>query len=464
MARASLRNRIYGYEFSGLEHNILFGRSNVPVKNNNVAHQKDQRAFAKKYGLSGLEHNLIFGEYNTDLEKDNADHIKDHMGFVKKIHDIPNTYQLNPSPFYNRDTNHYYVFVKPPFPDEKSIVKANVTETEKIVDGYPPDVSYIFLHYVTSWTIVDPKKLTSRHMLDKEEFIGYFTEGIKGDVSVIETIGNVLSICAVSSPKYLGSECGGMSTAMFGKKENWITFKRKLSVIPKELLSPKSEIRYQFIDKPINIPTENKTEINIAVQNPENIPIQIPFQITSKRNDVELMPLNTYIGDMDYLSPMVTGRILDSLMFQPKITKSLEKTVDNAVYDLINELKSSTGISYNQDIGSVVPKLSAAIARTDLTEKMNKEEIRTTVDTWTDMFHYTRTDNIKDQKERKLSSDAMRLHGEILNAFETDQKVSIDEIRANTKFNEQRFMDALRELHQRGLVIMYEENRVHIMA
>jgi hypothetical protein len=463
MARASLRNRIYGYEFSGLEHNLLFGKSDVAVKNNNVAPQKDQMAFAKKYELSELEHNLLFGEYNTYLENDDAVPIKDHMGFVKRIQNLPNTFQLNPSPFYNRDTNHYYVFVKPPFPDEKSIVKANVNETEKIVDGYPPDVSYIFLHYVTSWTEVDPKKLTSRQMLDKEEFIGYFTEGIKGDISVIETIGNVLSICAVSSPQYLDSECGGMSTAIFGKKENWITYKRKFSVIPKELLSPKSNVRYQFIDKPINIPTENKTEINIAVQNPENIPIQIPVQITSKRNDVELMPLNTYIEDMDYLSPMVTGRILDSLMFQPKITKTLEKTIDNAVYDLINELRSSTGISYNQDIGSVVPKLSTAIARTNLTEKMNKEEIRTSVDTWTDMFHYTKTDNIKDQKERKLSPDAQHLHGEMLNSFAKDTKISIDDIRTNTKFNEQRFMDALRELHQRGLVIMYSGNRVHIM-
>lgn len=176
------------------------------------------------------------------------------------------------------------------------------------------------------------------------------------------------------------------------------------------------------------------------------------------------MPLNTYKEDMDYLSPLVTGRILDSLIFQPKITKSLEKTVDNAFYDLINELRSSTGISYNQDIGSVVPKLSMAIARTKLTEKTTKDEIRTSVDTWIDMFHYTITDTTKASKERKLSTDAQVLHGEMLNGFITDTKMSIDDIREITKLNEQRFLDALRELHQRGLVIMYSGNRVHLMA
>lgn len=428
MARSSLRNRMYGYEFSGLEHHLLFGKENI------------------------------------DLEKDNAVLVKDHMGFAKKMHNLPNTFQLNPSPFYNMDTNHYYVFVKPPFPDEKTIVKATVTETEKMVDGYPPDISYIYLHYVASWIKVDPKKITQRQMLDQEEFISYFTGGVKGDVSAIETLGNVLSICSVSSPQYLDFECGGMNTAIFGKKKDWNAYKRKFSVIPTELLSPKSDIRYQFIDKPINVPTKSKAEINIAVHNPENMPIQLPIQISSKKNDIELMPLNTYKEDMDYLSPLVTGRILDSLIFQPKITKSLEKTVDNAFYDLINELRSSTGISYNQDIGSVVPKLSMAIARTKLTEKTTKDEIRTSVDTWIDMFHYTITDTTKASKERKLSTDAQVLHGEMLNGFITDTKMSIDDIREITKLNEQRFLDALRELHQRGLVIMYSGNRVHLMA
>lgn len=427
MSRSSLKNRSYGYEFSTLEHYLLFGMDDI------------------------------------DSGKDGIDVGKDHRGFVKKIPNLPNTFQLNPSPFYKKDTNHYYIFVKPPLPEEKSIIEATVNETEKIIEGYPPDLSYIYLHYVTSWKKIQPKKIIHRQMLDKEEFIGYFTGGVKGDVSAIETLGNVLSMCAVSSPQYLDFECGGMNTAVFGKKEDWTAYKRMFSVIPKELLSPKSDIRYQFLDKPINIPAENKIEINIAVQNPENMPIQIPMQISSKQTDIELLPLNTYKEDMEYLSPMVTGRILDSLMFQPKITKSLEKTADNAVYDLINELRSSTGISYNQDIGSVVPKLSTAIARTDLTEKMSKEEIKRSVDTWTDMFHYTKINTTKVSKKPKLSDEAQRLHGEMLNAFVTDTKMSIDDIRAITKFDEQHLRDALRELHLRGHVIMYSGNRVHLM-
>jgi hypothetical protein len=62
-------------------------------------------------------------------------------------------------------------------------------------------------------------------LLDREEFVGYFTGGVKGDVSAIETLGNVLSMCAVSSPQYLDFECGGMNYCVFGKKKTGLPIK-----------------------------------------------------------------------------------------------------------------------------------------------------------------------------------------------------------------------------------------------
>jgi hypothetical protein len=395
------------------------------------------------YQFSGLESTLLF---------DNVD-----IGFAKRINKIPSGFQLSPSPFYNRGTNHYYIFINQnKIPEENTIVKVLRKETEKLISEKKTfSFENIYIHYVLDWEQIDPRKLLRRDLISHDEYLDYFRMPFQGDISSLDMIGNILGMASVSSPKSIQHEAGGMNTAIFGKDKDWNTYKRLFSAIPLDLTQDKSPVSYKILNSaPRSLNTQN-IEVNFSLKNPAATPVHMPIQLTSRHFDVDLVKLNEYSENLKVMQPLITGRMLDSLMFQPKINKALEKPIANAVYSLIDDISMVSDLPYNQELGSMVPKLSTSIARLNLTEKTTKTEINSSVEMWQDMFYFTVENNESRQKPKlpDISDKARSLYTELRKAFNPDTRIPMDVIRASSNCDDLMFFDLLFELHHRGFVM-----------
>jgi len=401
------------------------------------------------YEFSGVEYSVLFE--NEDL------------GFAKRNPSIPNTFHLSPSPFSTHSSDHYYVFENQPIPEENKLVKVRAKETDKIVDQY--GFKYSFVHYVKNWEYMNPSKIIRRELISKDEYTDYFSIPFSGEESAIESIGGALGMMAVSSPKALTFESGGMSSAVFGKDQDWTIYKRLFSIIPEDLLTQKSDVSYQFINKPLAYQNYSNQEINIAMKRPEATPVHMPVLLTSRQFHVETIPFKDYIDNLNYMQPLVTGRIIDSLMFQPKIKKSLEKTVADSLYTLINEISQITDIPYNQALGSAIPKLTNATARSNLTEKTSKSYVKNSLEMWEDMFYFTVINNSgqKTTTQPKMSRESNVLLGEITSAFSFDTKVPLEDVRNASRHDDKDFNACLQDLHNRGKVLFFSNDQKEVV-
>lgn len=399
------------------------------------------------YQFSGTEYKLIF-------EKEN-------IGFVRFIGRSNKIFCLDPSRFLKSPKSELYILENGSPPIKGELIEVSVLQTDtKMLEknGY---FSKQLIKYVSNWKTVHPNKIVPRKALEPYEFQDFFKHPFIGDREYIEKMSYCFSLYAVSCPQISISEKGGLNAALLGKNKLWNAFKKTMNVIPREFKQISSNNFYKLLDRETIINPVKSTEVSLAYCNPSSMPVQIPVAL-----DVENKPVSQYKDDIEYEIPMVRAHILDSLIYQPKIPRKLDSYVSNCVYDLVDEVKQSGYVPYNQDLGSAIPKLSSSFARLNFDINATKEDIMRGVVLWSDMFYHAKkaaSTQLDISKLYSLSGNARQLYIDLNHAHGVDISIDIKEAKKSSKLREWDIEDALTELRQKGAVYCSDNQHIKIL-
>ena len=399
------------------------------------------------YQLSGIEYKLIF-KY-------------DNIGFVRFNGQSKKQFYLDPSPFLDTPKSEIYILKSSPFPKKGELIEVSVFETDEFIYKSKGAYSKTIIKYVSSWEKLNPNKIIPRKTLEPYEFMDFFKQPFIGDKDYIKKMGCCLSLYAVSSPQISDEEKGGLNAAMLGKKKQWNAFKRIMDVIPNEFKSISSRNFYGLLDKEAILNPLKSAEVNLAYYNPPTMPVQIPVAL-----DVETKSVSHYKANVEHSIPMVRAYILDTLLFQPEIPKKLDSHITNCVYDLIEEIKQSGHIPYNQDLGLAIPKLCSSFARLNFGGDATKENITESVNIWSDMFHHAKktvSTQLPITKLYTLSGDARQLYIDLSDVFGVDVLIHKENIIKNSKLSKFKIDDALRELSRIGLILITNSQQIKLL-
>lgn len=329
--RKSLKNREYGFEFSGTEYSLIF------------------------------EH--------------------DNMGFVRFDGRSKKTFFLDPSPFLPTPKKEKYILEKCQPPENGELIRVTSLETETVVRQNFGLFNNVVIKYVRAWEKINPNKLIHRKILHTDEFIDFFKLPYVGISDHVEPISHCLALYCISSPSIGSNNKGGIDTAMLTHKTQWSAFKNLMSIIPNNFKKSPSTYFYGIMENEKNIQPANSLEVSRAFKNPTDLFVHIPVTL-----NVELKNKEHYKENMDFQIPMMRSHLLDALLFQPKIQSNVESHIIEILYDMIDKVESAKTMTYKQDLGNVAQKLSSAFARLDFSEKVTKENIKESKSVWEDMF------------------------------------------------------------------------------
>ncbi|NOR48302.1 MAG: hypothetical protein GQ533_09715 [Methanosarcinaceae archaeon] len=397
--RKSLKNREYGFEFSGTEYSLIF------------------------------EH--------------------DNMGFVRFAGRSKKIFYLDPSPFLPTPKKEKYILEKCQPPKNGELIRVTSLETETVVRQKFGLFNNVEIKYVRAWEKINPNKLIHRKVLHQDEFIDYFKIPFIGISDHIEPISRCLALYCVSSPSIGSNHKGGIDTAMLTGKNQWSAFKKLMSIIPNNFKKTTSSYFYGMIEKEKNIQPVNSLEVSRAFKNPIDLFVHIP--VTLK---VELKKSEYYRENIDFQIPMMRSHLLDALLFRPEIQSNVESHIIESIYDMIENVESNKMMTYKQDIGNASPKLSSAFARLNFSEKVTKENIKESKSMWEDMFVRSQQEKAFDlpKVQSKRSIDAQNLYYDLHNIFGVESVFSMDQIKEETKYSEWILGDAIAELQRCGAV------------
>ncbi|OEU41199.1 hypothetical protein BGV40_16315 [Methanosarcina sp. Ant1] len=411
MANVSLKNRMYGFELSGSEYQLIF-------------------------------------------EKDN-------MGYVRYTDKKNGIFCLDPSPFLNTPHNEIYAIKDRrtcDLPPKGQLIEATVSETERLDDLVNNEIYSTMVNYVSGWQVVDPNKIRNNRLVNKEEFLDYMAiplvkKSIKEEKYFWEDIAFALGLYCVSSPQLTDFEPGGINTIVMGKdigRSDWNIFKRVANIVPKEFRNVTSRNFYKSLETPEVLCPVNSTEVNLAYFNIKEVPIHIPMPF-----DVEFRSYLSYKDElMDYMS-LARGFMLDTLLFNPKISDKLQRRIDEAMYFVIDEIICADALPCQQDIGSVIPKLTTAFARLDTQTNVTLENLNKSKELWTDLMTRAKhivTAGIDIDKLYRQTPYEVRLLGELKELDETGVILIIENIKKHTKVPEWEVENTLKKLSISGYI------------
>ncbi len=394
-----LRNRELGYEFSGIEHKLLFEKENI--------------------------------------------------GFVRFPGKDKQTFHLDPSPFLDTPKNEIYVVENCAPPESGMLIEVIVSETDKKILEVKNGFISIVIKHVKAWKKVDIRSILHRKAVQRSEFIDFFCRPFQGNRELIEKIGYCLSLYAVASPQISDFEKGGLNSAMLSRDRQWSAFKRAMDVIPDEFKRQSSRNFYKFLDKEETINPVSSSEVSLAYHNPLAMPVQIPIVM----ENVEPRPVSKHQVDIRYELPMARAYILDALLYKPDIPKEFDSYITDCVYNIVDEVKKSGRIPYSQNLGSAVPKLSLSFARLNFAQEITKENITEGVDLWFEMFKNAKriaSTPLSPNDLYKLTNNARKLYIDLNDVFGTDVKINEEDIKKNIKLSELDLEQALQELSLKG--------------
>lgn len=399
------------------------------------------------YQFSGVEYSLIFENEN--------------IGFVRFVDQSENLFYLDPSPFLNTPKAELYVLENLPFPKRGELIEVSVSGTDHKIQEIKGTFFKTIIKYVRNWKKINPNILIHRKTLQPVEFKNFFIQAFKGDREYIEQIGYCLSLYAVSSPQNSDYEKGGLNSAMLSNNKQWNTFRRIMEVIPSEFKQTSARNFYKLLDKEKLINPINSAEVSLAYHNPISMPVQIPVAL-----DVETKSVSDYKDNIEYEIPMVRAYMLDALLFQPEIPQKLDSYVTDCVYNLIDDIKKSGSIPYNQHLGSAIPKLSSSFARLNFQIETTKDDIIKCVDLWSDMFFYAKkaaSTQLTTQELYKLSGNARKLYIDLNENFGIDILVDRECVKENSNLSEWDLEEALRELDLKGAIYCPDMRHIKLL-
>jgi len=399
------------------------------------------------YQFSGVEYKLIFE--------------KEDIGFVRFFGRNNKIFHLDPSPFFNSPKSELYILENCSSPKKGELIEVSVSQVDtKMLEknGY---FSKQIIKYVRNWKKVNPNKIIHRKVLHPYEFQDFFKHPFIGDREYIEKMSFCFSLYAVSCPQITISEKGGLNAAILGKDKQWSAFKKIMNVIPREFRQISSNNFYKLLDRETIINPVDSTEVSLAYYNPSSMPVQIPAAL-----DVENKPVSQYKDNLEYEIPMVRAHIIDALLFRPEIPNKLDSYVTNCVYDLVDEIKRSGYVPYNQNLGSAIPKLSSSFARLNFDIATTKEDITRGVDLWSDMFYHAKkvaSTQLDISKLYSLSDNAKQLYIDLNLAYGVDVLIDNEDAKKNSKLHEWDLEEALMELDLKGAIFYPDNQHIKIL-
>lgn len=397
--RKSLKNREYGFEFSGTEYSLIF------------------------------EH--------------------DNMGFVRFDGRSNKIFHLDPSRFLPTPKNEKYILEQCKPPKHGDLIRVTSVETETVVRQKFGLFNNVEIKYVRAWEKVNPNKLIHRKVLHTDEFIDFFTIPYVGISDDIEPIAEGLALYCTSSHLTGSNNKGGIDAAMLTGKNQWSAFKNLMSIIPNNFKKPTSMNFYGMMEKEQNIQPLNSLEVSRAFKNPNDLSVHIPVTL-----NVEFKKSEYYKKNIDFQIPMMRSHLLDALLFKPEIQSNAESYVIDTMYDMIDKVENTKTMTYKQNLGNLTPKLSSGFARLEFRDEVTKNDIKESTVWWEDMFE--RSQQVKalnfPKTQSKRSIGAQNLYYDLQNIFGFESVFSMDRIKEETKYSEWILEDAIAELQECGAV------------
>ena len=409
---ASLSQRMYGYSFSEIEKEILF-------------RQKD-------------------------------------LGFVRPANTGGTIFYLDPSPFLKTPRREVYVTLCPP-PPKGALVRGSVSETREEIQKDPTGYFRLLVHCITSYENVDPNTLVrNRSLLHPDEVTDFFRLPFIGEEEVVNEIAMCSALYTISSPP-LPDQKGGINAAVLGKTKPWYGFKRSMDIIPAELKKESSDYFYRLSIQEEDCSNLRSQEINLAFLNPERIPMHIPLVL-----DAGTKNLSIYKETHQAQKPLVTAFMLDALLMQPVVPDNLQRSIVDTMYELVSDVKGSGSIPYTQDFNTLVPRLGASFARYNARFNVSRDDIRKSVDLWSDMFYRAKkivsTQHPVSQLYR-LSDAARRLYVDLNDVYGIENPIMVAEIPVTITGAKTPgvYEEALEDLNQQGLLIRMNRSTIKLL-
>lgn len=424
------------------------------------------------YEFSGSEHKLIF-------EKEN-------IGYVRYKNKAAKIFYLDPSPYYNDPRNQIYTVKSGSLPPDGQLIEVNVTETEKLrITSIDYDKTFkstkkllawaaqtqnnIYttnIKYVVGWNLVNPNKIRSNNLTSKDDFLEFLSTPIKNKILDIEDLQYSLGMCAVSAPQITDLEKGGVNTIVLDKNYDsmkWAAFKRIMSIVPREFKQPASKNFYKYLTTSEQPYPTASIEVNLSYFNVQDVPIHLPIPF-----DMEFKTRGEYKESFDHYLPLARAYIIDSLLFQPYIPEKIEKRMEEAMYFILDDISSTGIIPYYQDIGSVIPKLATSFARLNFDSWISYRDLDKSKGIWIDLVTEARhtTDSTRTRSTDKLyqlTPDSEKLLKELNELEDAGIPLLITTIKEKTSLIEWNFENALKKLKICGYVYFPNNERIGLI-
>lgn len=397
MANFPLRNRMYGFEMSG-------------------------------------------GEYQLIFEKEN-------MGYVRFMDKVKGIFYLDPSPFLNTPYDEVYSIKAGSIPPKGQLISATVSESERKYIQIKNGVKAITIKYITGWAFEDPNKLMGNRLVNVEEFLGSMTEPLRTAGYDIEDTGTVLGMCAVASPKTNDFEPGGLTSGVFCRRSSgkgWTAFNKVMTVIPSEFRRPASSHFYKSLESAEHIRPVNSIEVSLAYRETYGMPIHLPIPF-----DVELKPFNSYDENAKHFKPVARSFLIDALMFQPVIPEKYLKRLEGILNMVSEDVESSGDTSFKRSFASALPKLAASIARLHRKTFVSADEMKESMEVWSGVVERSKRYAVMERSVSDvyaLKPDEERMLAEIKGMKDTGIPLTISNLRLHTTVPDWRFDETLANL------------------
>lgn len=412
----TLSNRTYGFEFSGSEYRLLF-------------------------------------EY-------------DNMGYVRFLDRFKTRFQLDPSPFLQNPHKQIYIIEKNCLPPpEGKLIEATVRETERIIGSQKSPNSTLFnstlAKYVMDWKLVDPNKIVYDRLVHKEEFLNFLSLPIPRDSYNYEDLQICLGMSMVSSPQLSYFEPGGINTLVLGGshlRSSWAAFKRSAIIVPNEFRKTTATHFYKHCETAEILRPVNSREVCLSYPEVREVPVHIPLPL-----EFNMRSLSAYQEDLKYFTPIARTFLLDAILFQPDIPDTLQKRLEEAMYEIIENVTFANDVPYNQDLGSVILKLTSSFARLDFTSKVTKDNLEGSKDIWGEMMGLARRTISGSWIKKDIynkNDDDLQIIYELQEMVETGIPLTIPNLKARTKVPIWKFEDTLDRLRTMGDIYFPKGDRI----
>ena len=152
---------------------------------------------------------------------------------------------------------------------------------------------------------------------------------------------------------------------------------------------------------------------------------------------------------------MARAYMLDTLLFQPTIPKTLQRRVEEAMVFMMDETFSSDNLPCYQDVGSAVTKLTTSIARLNFNMNATLSDLNEGKALWFEAMELSKKQMGLwggNKNRYKPTPDSELLYKEILELDEIDMPLTIENIASYSKVHPADFEDTLNKLKIAGKI------------